>query len=357
MSSSRVLERPSLSTHIRRFGQDWAPPSATTAMTPFSAVGRPLSRQSTPPKLTPFQVSSFNLPAQYDASLITPVSTTRSPFAMSRGSRQRDRDMKLSPTVLSPDYLTYSGDDDFKSQSPSKTKTPMSAPSTRASSSYPNSPLVCRSPYWGSFGVSAPATSTSRRSASPPAPDESPITSAGAFSTDCRASRQVTPLPPLTTTSYHLAPVQAPILIAPNPSSLRAASRSSADSDYRHDSIASIVSTATASSQATNPRDYELDDASVSSPPRRKRKTPPHQPGVAEMSSEISHEDQILIQLSEKESLQWKEIAQRFNEMTGKNMKVPALQMRKKRLREKLRVFTGSEVCRWICYPLIVLTC
>lgn len=58
----------------------------------------------------------------------------------------------------------------------------------------------------------------------------------------------------------------------------------------------------------------------------------------------MSSEEKVLIQLTEKENLPWKEVAIRFKEQTGKTIKVPALQMRKKRLVERLRVWTRSEV-------------
>jgi hypothetical protein len=58
----------------------------------------------------------------------------------------------------------------------------------------------------------------------------------------------------------------------------------------------------------------------------------------------MTTEEQILMQLTEQQNLPWKEVAARFKEQTGKAMKVPALQMRKKRLVERLRVWTPSEV-------------
>jgi hypothetical protein len=87
-------------------------------------------------------------------------------------------------------------------------------------------------------------------------------------------------------------------------------------------------------------------------PPRRKRK-PLGESQEAELvlSGEMTTEEQILIRLSHYQSLPWKEVATRFKEQTGKAMKVPALQMRKKRLIERLRVWTPSEVA----YPTIHL--
>ena len=219
-----------------------------------------------------------------------------------------------------------------------KLKKPTSDIQVATSEHFPLSPLACQSPYWGAFGVSATPASGQSNS---PGPQSSPNTSVGAFSTDCRSSRQ--PTPAHSTTSFR-SQNQAPILIAPNPSVLRGANRPGGEGHYRHDSITSLTSTR--SSQTTSHRDFGSEEPLGALPARRKRKTPPRSDSEGEIviSGEISREDQILIQLSDKESLQWKEVAQRFNELTGKNMKVPALQMRKKRLRERLRVWTDIEV-------------
>jgi hypothetical protein len=80
-------------------------------------------------------------------------------------------------------------------------------------------------------------------------------------------------------------------------------------------------------------------------PSRRKRKPLREtRDGEVVLSGEMTTEEQILMQLTEQQNLPWKEVAARFKEQTGKAMKVPALQMRKKRLVERLRVWTPSEV-------------
>ena len=58
----------------------------------------------------------------------------------------------------------------------------------------------------------------------------------------------------------------------------------------------------------------------------------------------MTFEEQILMQLTEVDRLPWKEVAIKFKERTGKDMRVPALQMRKKRLMERLRVWTPTDV-------------
>ncbi|KAF2848493.1 hypothetical protein T440DRAFT_166712 [Plenodomus tracheiphilus IPT5] len=59
---------------------------------------------------------------------------------------------------------------------------------------------------------------------------------------------------------------------------------------------------------------------------------------------ELSEEDKLLLQLKEEESMPWKDIAARFQSDLGKTYQIPALQMRLKRLRERMRVWTETDV-------------
>lgn len=59
---------------------------------------------------------------------------------------------------------------------------------------------------------------------------------------------------------------------------------------------------------------------------------------------ELSDEDKLLLQLKDDESMPWKDIAQRFQADLGKFYQIPALQMRLKRLRERMRVWTEPDV-------------
>jgi hypothetical protein len=59
---------------------------------------------------------------------------------------------------------------------------------------------------------------------------------------------------------------------------------------------------------------------------------------------ELSEEDKLLLQLKEEESMPWKDIAARFQTDLGKVYQIPALQMRLKRLRERMRVWTETDV-------------
>jgi hypothetical protein len=59
---------------------------------------------------------------------------------------------------------------------------------------------------------------------------------------------------------------------------------------------------------------------------------------------ELSEEDKLLLQLKEEECMPWKDIAARFQSDLGKSYQIPALQMRLKRLRERMRVWTETDV-------------
>ncbi|KAF1968033.1 hypothetical protein BU23DRAFT_541840 [Bimuria novae-zelandiae CBS 107.79] len=59
---------------------------------------------------------------------------------------------------------------------------------------------------------------------------------------------------------------------------------------------------------------------------------------------ELGEEDRLLIQLKDEESMPWKDIAARFQSDLGKTYQIPALQMRLKRLRERMRVWTEPDI-------------
>ena len=59
---------------------------------------------------------------------------------------------------------------------------------------------------------------------------------------------------------------------------------------------------------------------------------------------ELGEEDQLLMRLKEDENLPWKDIAARFLSELGKTYQVPALQMRFKRLRERIRPWTDVDI-------------
>lgn len=59
--------------------------------------------------------------------------------------------------------------------------------------------------------------------------------------------------------------------------------------------------------------------------------------------SELGDEDRLLLKLKDEDNLRWKDIASRFQTELGKTYQVPTLQMRLKRLRERLRVWTEVD--------------
>ncbi|KAL8919892.1 MAG: hypothetical protein Q9172_004768 [Xanthocarpia lactea] len=73
---------------------------------------------------------------------------------------------------------------------------------------------------------------------------------------------------------------------------------------------------------------------------QKRRKRTPSQTGPVE----LNEEEQLLLKLKEEENLPWKDIAVRFQTELGKSYQVPALQMRFKRLRERMRTWTETDV-------------
>jgi hypothetical protein len=59
---------------------------------------------------------------------------------------------------------------------------------------------------------------------------------------------------------------------------------------------------------------------------------------------ELSDEDKLLLKLKDEDSIPWKDIAARFQVELGKTYQIPALQMRLKRLRERLRVWNEIDI-------------
>lgn len=93
-------------------------------------------------------------------------------------------------------------------------------------------------------------------------------------------------------------------------------------------------------SQRTSvPKRPREDDESPEQSKRRKRSD-----SNSTMSMELGEEDKLLIQLKDEESMPWKDIAARFQSDLGKTYQIPALQMRLKRLRERMRVWTETDV-------------
>lgn len=58
----------------------------------------------------------------------------------------------------------------------------------------------------------------------------------------------------------------------------------------------------------------------------------------------MTEDDNLLLKLKDEEGLPWKVIANRFREMNRGEFRVPTLQMRYKRLKEKMRVWDAEDL-------------
>jgi hypothetical protein len=96
------------------------------------------------------------------------------------------------------------------------------------------------------------------------------------------------------------------------------------------------------------PATEDEDPPAVSSSKRRRKPPPPPSPSSTASSppdgERLSAADELLVRLREDESLPWKEVAARFRAETGRDFSVAALQMRLKRLRERVRPWTDRDV-------------
>lgn len=59
---------------------------------------------------------------------------------------------------------------------------------------------------------------------------------------------------------------------------------------------------------------------------------------------ELSEDERLLIKLKQEQNMPWKDISREFEERLGRPYQVPALQMRYKRLKERLRLWTDQDV-------------
>ncbi|KAI9698267.1 MAG: hypothetical protein M1820_007537 [Bogoriella megaspora] len=80
------------------------------------------------------------------------------------------------------------------------------------------------------------------------------------------------------------------------------------------------------------------EEASPEAAPKRRKSS------CSMATPELNEEDQLLMRLKEEENLPWKDIAARFQSDLGKSYQVPALQMRFKRLRERIRPWTDVDI-------------
>lgn len=281
------------------------------------------------------------MPIQYDSPLGTPVSLSHSHSIHSPTlSTQKDMDIKLSPTQMSPTYPWLGCDDEYDEGHKSSEMKHKDPPGTRrisaSDNSFPTSPVVCYTPYFGQFGVSATPVSATNSSASM-------ISSPLMASTNGHSRGDNTPRH---NTSPRMSEIyrghNSPVILhsTPNPLTLRTTLKSNGP-DFRRDSLQDNLQPVSPGSLTPS----SVPEILKPLPPRRKRKPLGEtQEGEILLSGEMNTEERLLLQLTEEENLPWKDVATKFKELTGKAMKVPALQMRKKRLIERLRLWTPQEV-------------
>jgi hypothetical protein len=62
------------------------------------------------------------------------------------------------------------------------------------------------------------------------------------------------------------------------------------------------------------------------------------------LAMELGEEERLLLQLKDEENMPWKDIQARVESDLGRQYNIPALQMKLKRLRERMRVWTETDV-------------
>lgn len=282
-------------------------------------------------------------------------------------SSLRTRDFKMSPgSPPSSDLALFGGDDDYSSRSnmPMKHKHPGSL---KITTSDPEIPYIqCPSPYYGSFGVSA--TSKTDRLNDMALPNLHRRIQPDDFVNNPEQGRQ----------QYDLQPyrVQNPAPILGAPMALRPATTQDSYRDgfprARHDSMSSRSSLASSMPRSGAPTHslspplhyaehypehyqsgpsttmpFQMQRPLGAIPPRRKRKSPARDLFDEQLARDHptpTVEEQVLLDLTAEDKT-WKEVAEEFNQRFDANMKVPALQMRKKRLVERMRTWTSFDVC------------
>lgn len=73
-----------------------------------------------------------------------------------------------------------------------------------------------------------------------------------------------------------------------------------------------------------------------------KRRKPTSPPTVSHV--DISEEDRYLLKLKDEENRNWKDIIAKFAQLTGKTYRAEALQMRLKRVRDRLYIWSYQNV-------------
>ncbi|KFZ13807.1 hypothetical protein V502_06428 [Pseudogymnoascus sp. VKM F-4520 (FW-2644)] len=356
----------------------------------FVAMGDPLypSQYERIPNYEGFTpqsaVSSFNLPLIYDSTLTTPVSLgadspvlASKPTAASWGREQSQMNYPMRDNRAIFSHTNNNTSNRMKSNAKDSTLS-LHVPqgpngdvglgfSTYNMFDSPQIPCP-PTPYWGSFGVSGPQVTSPTPSLPSNAHSASQLSSAS------------------TPSMNHSIPIgqnNAPILIAPTPGQLRPSKRSHDSPIKTEHHGMQFPSRPLHQQDHSSPNHFnpplkrESPPLSQSSQKRRKPSDPmtplfnqnPRMPSMdaATMSSNVefqgqSHfkplgnnqdpqtvlteEEKFLIHLrNEREPKpDWNTTMIEFNEHTGKKFRIPALQMRYSRLKERLRVWSEKDI-------------
>jgi hypothetical protein len=279
------------------------------------------------------QVSSFNLPAQCDQTLITPVSMTSPPLLSSKSSlvlRSEPAELKLSPA----NPLFGCEEDMSPVNRPMKYKDQFM---TTADSSFPSPPMCCDpNPHYGIFTVSA-SSQTGRTSTSSPNPQHNPMYSSGNFSHESHFSGAPSQQTPAT---LYRGANQPPVIMTPNPAP-RTRPHTGAQ---RHNSLGSNISVRSSPGPRVSPSVSPSGFPEIlrSNPQKRRNKSSDIPTSFCKniiQSPDLTEEEKLLLRLSVLETMPWKEVMRKFNETmnNGKRLKVATLQMRKGRLVKRLK--------------------
>lgn len=302
------------------------------------------------------------MPVNYGSTLVTPVSMTSSPALTTKSMPSNSEpDIKLSPGSLSPTYGIYSPDSDFDSKfnPPMKHKESSGVLHISTSDNFfpPGSPYVCSSPYWGNFGVSAPSQSAKTSDSSSNFHQSPHMQSSGGYSSNDYYSRNQTPALSASSWRSSATPIQIapspsspPILQAPTPSTLKpATSRYNTGGRRQHSTDSNRMSRPFQKSTQQNYAPIShCHSSKVHKTNSKRSKTPSgfyEKLMAAADLCEVTDQERVLLQFAVRDNLPWIELRDKFNAIfPGKYMQSAALQMKKKRLIEKLQGWTEAEV-------------
>jgi hypothetical protein len=309
--------------HLPSHTEEWTSSRATRDCSTPNSLTRRHGESDTPYLQDHHQVSPFELALNYNSSLNTPASINpRSPSTREAPSS----DSQWCRSNSSLQYHQRGNDTVYipSNSIPMKSRE-NSSPVRMSGAEIPISisPYIFESPstqcppspYWGSFSVSDPQTTTTAS----PHPNSTPQSQ-----TNISASSRS----------------QAPALAITHSMNTHLAARQHQAQQVQ--------------AQQTHQQGQTLQvkrECPTSSPRAKRRKKSPSEsrvsPGGPLTTSDLTEADKLLLHLKdikEEEKWDWKEITTKFNEITKGDHKVAALQMRHTRLVERMRIWTDTEV-------------